>query len=170
MLSSNCESKYCQCRPSTPPTERDETRRMAATKSNPVGAFKTRRLSTPRRRRDPRLQATAERAARPHRIPIQRRGCQRRRVGDWRYFGAMVATQLRDLHVPLPAGACHEAEGVQEAILCEVAQEQYVPFSVLLLFCSCHWGAGGSVSTLPVSILHLQQTAQFLATKGGFWG
>lgn len=38
----------------------------------------------------------------------------------------MVATKLRDLHVPLHSGPCHPTKRVQEALPHPAAQEQYV--------------------------------------------
>lgn len=46
----------------------------------------------------------------------------------------MVEAEFRDVHVPVLAGACDEAEGVQEAVFHSVAEEQYV------FICSlCKW-------------------------------
>jgi len=42
----------------------------------------------------------------------------------WRYIGAMVAAEFRNVHVPLLAGACDEAEGMQEALFHTITKEQ----------------------------------------------
>jgi hypothetical protein len=42
----------------------------------------------------------------------------------WRYVGPVVAAELRNVHVPILAGACNEAEGMQEALLHTIAEEQ----------------------------------------------
>jgi hypothetical protein len=78
--------------------------------------LQTRRLPPRRGRRDRRLQGTAERAPCASRHAIHRRRRQRRVAGR-RHACAMVATQLRDIHVSLHPCACHPAQGVQEALL-----------------------------------------------------
>ena len=40
----------------------------------------------------------------------------------------MVAAEFRDVHVPVSAGACYPAEGVQEVVFHPVAEEEYVLF------------------------------------------
>lgn len=38
----------------------------------------------------------------------------------------MVATKLRDIHVPLRPRACNATEGVQETLLHPIAKDKYV--------------------------------------------
>ena len=47
-------------------------------------------------------------------------------MGDWRLFGSMVEAKLRNLHVPLSASTCDSAERVQEIVLDQATQQQYV--------------------------------------------
>lgn len=46
-------------------------------------------------------------------------------MANQRYTRAMVEAQLRNLHVSFPAGARHETEGMQEALLHPITEEQY---------------------------------------------
>ena len=54
----------------------------------------------------------------------------------WRHPGAMVETQLRNLHVPISASTRDKAKGMQEAVFHTTTQEQYVasiPSKTLIL-------------------------------------
>ena len=47
-------------------------------------------------------------------------------MADRRHTGAVVATQLRNIHVPFLAGTRHQTERVQEALLHPITEKQYV--------------------------------------------